>query len=75
VRLPHFPRTTAMLFKDFGDTDERIEKAIRSYELAERAGWSAVTEGIRYQGVLPRRCFDDPPAYADELRAELTATS
>ena len=75
VRFPYFPRTTAMLFKDFGDTDERIQKAVRSYELAERAGWPAVTEAIRYQGLLPQRCFDDPPAYAEELRTELTATA
>jgi hypothetical protein len=58
-----------MLFRDFGDTDERIEKAIRSYDLAERAGWPEVAEMIRYQGVLPDRCFDDPVAYADEVRA------
>jgi hypothetical protein len=75
VRFAYFPRATAMLFRDFGDTDERIEKAIRSYELAERAGWPEVGEAIRYQGVLPERSFDDPLAYADELRTELTAPS
>jgi hypothetical protein len=69
VRFAYFPRTTMMIFRDFGETDERIEKAIRSYELAERAGWSGVTDAIRYQGVLPDRCLDDPLAYADELRA------
>lgn len=75
VRFAYFPRTTMMLFHDFGDTDERIEKAIRSYELAERAGWPTVAETIRYQGVLPERCFDDPLGYADELRSELTDAS
>jgi len=71
VHFAYFPRTTMMLFRDFGDTDERIEKALRSYELAERVGWPTVSEAIRFQGVLPQRCFDDPSAYADELRAEL----
>ena len=75
VRFAYLPRTTMMLFRDFGDTDERIDKAIRSYELAERTGWPAVAEAIRYQGVLPHRCFDDPLAYADELRAELTGSN
>jgi hypothetical protein len=75
VRFAYFPRTTMMLFHDFGDTDERIEKAIRSYELAERAGWPTVAEAIRYQGVLPERCFDDPLDYADELRSELTGAN
>jgi hypothetical protein len=69
VRFAYFPRTTMMMFHDFGETDERIEKAIRSYELAEQAGWPKVGDAIRYQGVLPDRCLDDPLAYADELRA------
>lgn len=75
VRFAYFPRNKLMLFRNFGDTDERIEKAIHSYELAERAGWPAVTEAIRYQGVLPERCFDDALAYADELRAELASSN
>ena len=75
VRFAYFPRTTMMLFHDFGDTDERVEKAIRSYELAERVGWPAVGEAIRYQGVLPERCFEDPLDYAEELHSELTGTN
>jgi len=69
VRFGYFPRTTAMRFRDFGDTGERIEKATRSYELAERAGWRTVGEAIRFQGVLPARFFADPLAYAGGLRA------
>jgi hypothetical protein len=70
VRFPYFPRTTFLRFQDFSNTEERIEKAVRSHELAEEAGWPSVSDAIRYQGVLPDRCFDDPAAYADELRAE-----
>jgi hypothetical protein len=69
VRFGYFPRTTAMRFRDFSETDERIEKATRSYELAERVGWDAVAETIRFQGVLPARFFADPGAYAQSLRA------
>lgn len=69
VRFGYFPRTTAMVFSDFGDTDERIEKAIHSYDLAERVGWPTVSGAIRYQGVLPERFFADPLAYGDGLRA------
>lgn len=68
VRFNYFPPLEYMRFRDFGDTEERIEKAVRSYELAERAGWPAVSEAIRYHGILPTRFFDDPPGYADELR-------
>ncbi len=69
VRFAYFPRLSLLRFHDFGDTDERIEKAIRSYELAERGGWPRVSEAIRFQGVLPGRCFDDPVGYATTLGA------
>jgi hypothetical protein len=68
VRFGYFPRLALLRFHDFGDTDERIEKATRSYELAEDAGWPSVSDAIRYQGVLPQRFFADPLAYADALR-------
>jgi hypothetical protein len=68
VRFGYFPRLTMLRFHDFSDTDERIEKAIRSYRLAEDAGWPVVSDAIRYQGVLPQRFFADPLAYADALR-------
>lgn len=69
VRFAYFPRREFLLFRNFGDTDERIEKALRSYDLAEEAGWDAVGSAIRFQGVLPERFFADPLGYADGLRA------
>jgi hypothetical protein len=69
VRFAYFPRLTFMLFGDFGDTDERIEKAVRSYELAEAAGWHRVADRIRLSGLLPPSFFGDPAAYAAELTA------
>ena len=67
VRFTYFPRSTYFAFRNFGDTDERIEKAVRSYALAERMGWPRVGETIRRHGVLPQRFFADPRAYAGEL--------
>lgn len=72
VRFTYFPRTTFMRFHNFGETDERIEKAVRSYELAEDVGWDRVSGTIHLHGILPSRCFEDPLAYADELRSVLT---
>jgi hypothetical protein len=71
VRFTYFPRLTFLRFRDFGNTDERIEKAIASYELAEDAGWESVSATIPYHGVLPARATSDPAAYADELRARI----
>ena len=73
VRFVYFPRTTFLRFDDFGDTDERIEHAVRSYELAEDAGWEDVSAAIRYHGVLPARFQQDPLGYAAGLRAAATA--
>jgi hypothetical protein len=72
VRFGYFPRSTFMLFHDFGNTDERIEKAVRSYELAETAGWDSVADRIRLFGLLPPRFFADPAAYTGALRAAVT---
>ena len=69
VRFGYFPRRRIFFFRDFSDVDERIEKAVRSYSLAEETGWPAVAGSIRYQGVLPQSFFSDPLAYADSLRA------
>jgi hypothetical protein len=67
VRFSYFPRTTYMAFSNFGNTEERIEKALRSYDLAERAGWRRVGDDIRLHGVLPQRFFESALRYADEL--------
>lgn len=69
VRFTYFPRTTFLRFQDFGDTEERIAKAVRSYELAEHVGWDRVSGTIHLHGILPSRCFENPLAYADELRS------
>lgn len=69
VRFIYFPRTVFLRFHDFGETDERIEKAVRSYELAERTGWAKVADTIRYHAVLPPAFHADPVAYAGALRA------
>jgi hypothetical protein len=75
VRLNYFPHLTVLRFHDFGNKEERIEKALRSYELAERTGWPRVARCIRYYGVLPERFFADPLSYADGLRGAAVATA
>ena len=74
VRSTYFPRTTYLAFSNFGNTEERIEKALRSYDLAERAGWRRVGDDIRLHGVLPPRFFESASRYAAEL-ADAAGTS
>ena len=71
VRFAYFPRTTYMAFRNFGDTDERIAKAVRSLQLAEHAGWPRVSRLIGRAGVLPAEFNRDPLAFAGSLGAEL----
>lgn len=75
VRFAYFPRFYAMLFRNFGATEERIARALRSYELAEAAGWPHVVGTMRAYGALPDAFFDAPRAYAAALRADLLGTS
>lgn len=60
VRFAYFPRGTYFFFNNFADTSERITKAVKSYTLAERAGWDAVEHAMRRYGVLPADYWDDP---------------
>lgn len=69
VRFAYFPRRTFLLFRNFSDTSERIAKAHRSYDLAERAGWTHVSDSVRRYGLLPDAFFVDPLAYGRQLAA------
>ncbi|PIQ84178.1 MAG: hypothetical protein COV75_03550 [Candidatus Omnitrophica bacterium CG11_big_fil_rev_8_21_14_0_20_63_9] len=42
VRFRYFPRWKYFFFKNFADTSERIQRAMDSYDLAERIGWDVV---------------------------------
>jgi hypothetical protein len=69
VRFPYFPRGRYLRFRDFGNTEERIEKAVRSYDLAERVGWDAVAANIRCYEAFPERFYVDPTGYVAGLPA------
>jgi hypothetical protein len=71
VRFAYFPRTTYLAFRNFGDTDERIAKAVRSLQLAERVGWPRVGRLIGRAGVLPPQFESDPLEFSRELGADL----
>ena len=47
VHLSYFPRETYLFFHNFANKAERIEKAMRSYDLAELTGWLHVEEAMR----------------------------
>jgi hypothetical protein len=60
VHLAYFPKQTFFFFRNFADKDERITKAMRSYDLANRAGWTAVEAAMHSSKlVLGRRRGED----------------
>ena len=75
VRFKYFPKWQYLLFKDFSDTAERIEKALKSYELAERAGWNTVMEAMRDYHVLPETVLKQPREFVEKLKTDLLRSS
>jgi hypothetical protein len=71
VRFAYFPWDAYLFFRDFADRHERIEKAMRSYDLAERAGWERVVATMRAYGVLPPAFFRAPDQYTRQLLRRL----
>lgn len=59
IRFRYFPRNPQMRFGDFAAQDERIEKGLRAYALAEQVGLAQVEVSLRNYGVLPGAFFND----------------
>ncbi|MEM9703612.1 MAG: hypothetical protein AAF907_14330 [Planctomycetota bacterium] len=71
VRFSYFPKWTWFWFKNFQDTEERVRRAHRCFDLAEEAGWSAVFDSMRRYGVLSNDFFADPRGFAEGLKRRL----
>jgi hypothetical protein len=67
VRFSYFPRHAYMVFRNFSDTEERIAKAVRSYDYAARAGWPAVEASLRSSRLLPAAYWQDSQRYLASL--------
>ena len=73
VHFPYFPRHVHLFFANFADKAERIDKAMRSYNLAVRAGWAKVEAAARLSKLAPRSYFADPKLYLSDLIANTNA--
>ena len=67
ISFAYFPRSAPLVFRDFSDTDERIEKGLMAFDLAEAAGWDNVDDKIRSYGILPPGFSIDPNSYFRNL--------
>ncbi|MBK6464214.1 MAG: hypothetical protein IPF92_24920 [Myxococcales bacterium] len=57
VRFEYFPFWRTFSFSDFSNKEERVERALESFDLAAEQGWEAVRESMRDYGVLPDTFF------------------
>lgn len=71
VRFAYFPRLRYIFFRDFSNTEERIAKGMRAYEIAERVGWDYVMKSMEYYGQMPQSFFDSPEEHFQEIKAEV----
>lgn len=67
VRFSYFPIWRRFYFRNFADKAERIDKALRSFEIAAYRGWEETRAATRAYGVLPDGFFADPEAYARDV--------
>ncbi|MFK7817326.1 MAG: hypothetical protein AB8G99_01295 [Planctomycetaceae bacterium] len=70
VRFSYFPRLRYFFFKNFGSTEERIEKGLHAYDIAVRTGWDTVFDSMEYYGQMPRHFFADPEQFFQDLKQE-----
>lgn len=47
VRFQYFPRSRVFFFGNFANKNERIERAVESYDLAVQAGWEGVLDSMQ----------------------------
>ncbi len=73
VRMAYFPPMRMLIFRNFADKQERIDKGLRAYEYAEKMGWDHVRESMRRYGRLPRQFFRSPGDYCAALLAGASA--
>jgi hypothetical protein len=75
VRFAYFPRCKFLMFRNFADKDERIEKGFRAYDLAAHIGWPCVRDAIRDYGVMPESFFESPQDSQSEVEDAVRACS
>jgi hypothetical protein len=74
VRFAYFPRWQYLWFRNFASKEERIEKGLRAYHYAERAGWDRVSACMRDYRLMPAKFFRSPDACLADVRKAASAT-
>lgn len=60
IRFSYFPRKAPLIFENFANKDERINRGLAAFELAAHAGWDAVKAALGLYGIMPDEFREDP---------------
>ena len=71
ISFAYFPHSSPLVFSNFSDTAERIEKGLRAFDLAASAGWEKVDLELRSYGILPSDFSVNPKDYFRTLLSSL----
>lgn len=71
VRFSFFPACRYLMFRNFGEKQERIDKGMRAWDIAARQGWPHVEEALGLYGVMPPDDLTDPARQLSELRNQI----
>ena len=71
ISFAYFPRSSPLVFSNFSDTSERIEKGLRAFDMAASAGWENVDRELRSYGILPSDFSANPKHYFRTLLSKL----
>lgn len=63
IKFSYFGKGVGLQFRDFSLKDERIEKGVQAYELAEKVGYKAVERAICHYKIMPKSFFDSTRFY------------
>jgi hypothetical protein len=75
VKFSYFPAVNRMFFRDFSNKEERINKAIRAYDIAQQAGPDVVTASMKNYNILAQEFFRDPAVYAQRMRTTILTST
>lgn len=60
IRFSYFPQNVPLIFKNFSNMNERIDRGLAAFDLASRAGWGAVKAALGLYGIMPNDFRENP---------------
>jgi len=71
IQFKYFDFSQQLLFKDFGNKNERIEKGLVAFESAISNGLPEVEKSLKDYKIMPKQFFDNSLKFFDDLKQQL----